>query len=471
MPPPAQSLTSRLFVGPALRTQPDRRLVALVRDGYELAFDEIVRRYAKPLGRYAASVVGARSEDVTQDAFSKALVALRRDGNEIELRPWLYRIVRNTALNDLRDRPPTPELLAEEIVGGRGAAEEVERREEIVDLVSRLRALPEPQRAAIVMRELEGLSHDEIASALGMSGGAARQMIYRARQALREGASLLLPIPVLRVLLEHGTEMAAGAGAAGAGGAAIATTASAGGAGGALKLGALAVVVAGSVGTGVALQENHPGRDAAGAAAGASQGASETSGPSILLPQPPEVPGHASGSGEGKSGKANSDREGEGKKGDGIEGNRRIEDGRGEGGPGRRGAGAHRPPRGSAPGIDRPGRGRHGGEHGGPHGQGRGPNPSGGPGPSGSGPQGSEGGRHRGPGGGGHPEAGGHPNQSGGGSGSRGGPGPNAGSGPGGGSGPEGESEPGEPPSEGSPRPGDGSDGPEPDEGEEGESP
>ena len=166
-PPPAEPLASRIFLGPALRTQPDRRLVTLVREGYEAAFEEIVRRYRKPLDRFAAAFVGGRSEDVTQDAFSKALLALRGTEAEIELRPWLYRIVRNTALNDLRDRPPATEELGEAIAGRRSAAAEAERREEIAELMERLRALPEPQRAAIVMRELEGLSHEEIAAALG----------------------------------------------------------------------------------------------------------------------------------------------------------------------------------------------------------------------------------------------------------------------------------------------------------------
>src|SRR3954449_1610735 len=105
-PPPAEPFTARILLGPALRAQPDRRLVKLVREGYETAFEEIVRRYRKPLDRFAAAIVGARSEDVTQDAFSKALPALRGTEAEIELRPWLYRIVRNTALNDLRGRGP-----------------------------------------------------------------------------------------------------------------------------------------------------------------------------------------------------------------------------------------------------------------------------------------------------------------------------------------------------------------------------
>ncbi|HKO37525.1 MAG TPA: RNA polymerase sigma factor, partial [Solirubrobacterales bacterium] len=184
-PTPADNFAARIFLGPALRAQPDRRLVDLVRDGYDAAFEEIVRRYRRPLDRFAAAIVGGRSEDVTQDAFSKALLALRGSEAEIELRPWLYRIVRNTALNDLRDNPAVTEELSETLAGARSAAAEVEAREELTDLMGRLRALPEPQRAALVMRELEGLSHEEIAAALGVSGGAARQAIYRARATLR----------------------------------------------------------------------------------------------------------------------------------------------------------------------------------------------------------------------------------------------------------------------------------------------
>jgi RNA polymerase sigma factor (sigma-70 family) len=252
-PPPADNFAARVFLGPALRGQPDRHLVDLVRDGYDAAFEEIVRRYRRPLDRFAAAIVGGRSEDVTQDAFSKALLALRGSEAEIELRPWLYRIVRNTALNDLRDRAPAAEQLSEVVPGTRSAAAEVESREELAELMERLRALPEPQRAALVMRELEGLSHDEIAAALGISGGAARQAIYRARAALREGLGLLLPLPLVRALAEHADEATraggaiAGASVSSAGGAALS--------GGAVKAGLATVLVAGAVGAGVAIEE------------------------------------------------------------------------------------------------------------------------------------------------------------------------------------------------------------------------
>jgi RNA polymerase sigma factor (sigma-70 family) len=254
MPPPAEGFATRFVLGPALRTQPDRRLVTLVRDGYETAFEEIVRRYGKPLTRYAAAIVGGRAEDVTQDAFSKALLALRREGAEIELRPWLFRIVRNTALNELRDRPPSAEALAETIARGGNPAEELERREELTDLMQRLQSLPEAQRAAIVMRELEGLSHEEIANALGLSDGGARQAIYRARRALRDGAGMLLPLPLVKALLAGAAAspaVEAAAGAAGVGGAA--------GAGVALKAAAATVLVAGAVGAGVAIDEGRHG--------------------------------------------------------------------------------------------------------------------------------------------------------------------------------------------------------------------
>jgi len=334
-PPPAEGLASRLFLGPALRTQPDRRLVSLVRQGYETAFEEIVRRYGKPLGRYASAIVpGHRAEDVTQDAFSKALLALRQTEAEIELRPWLFRIVRNTALNDIRDQPPPSQEIGERSATAGSALEEALRREDVADLMRRLRALPDPQRAAIVMRELEGLSHEEIAAALGITGSAARQAIYRARTALRDGVGLLLPLPVLKLLLSGSAGAQAGAGLGGA------AAASAGGAGGgmALKTAAATLLVAGTVGTGVALDDNgaqsgaRPSSDPQRAAEARSGGTADGLGGRALLadesatedrdrgpgggaggPGPGEDRHTGSGSGDSRSGEDRSgDRSGDG---------------------------------------------------------------------------------------------------------------------------------------------------------------
>jgi RNA polymerase sigma factor (sigma-70 family) len=310
MPPPAEGIASRLILGPALRAQSDRRLVTLVREGYESAFEEIVRRYGRPLGRYAAAIVGGRSEDVTQDAFSKALLAMRRDDAEIELRPWLFRIVRNTALNDLRDSPPAPEVLAEAVAAGRSAAEEAEQRAELTDLIERLQALPEAQRAAIVMRELEGLSHEEIAAALGVTGGAARQAIHRARRALRNGAGMLIPLPLLKAMFTGAAAPGAAEAAVGAAGVGSAT-----GAGVALKATAATVLVAGAVGTGVAINYNANSGDARATPSHQSQ--SDPAGPAGAPAVVPDAGGSGGEDGHGGGGDDGSHRgRGEGERGD-----------------------------------------------------------------------------------------------------------------------------------------------------------
>ena len=248
-PPPAQSFAPRLLAGPALRLQPDGRLVRLVRDGSEAAFEEIVRRYGKPLQRYAGAIVtNQRAEDVTQDAFSKAFVALQGSEKEIKLKPWLYRIVRNTALNELRDGPPAGAELDDRLPGGEDPLETIERRRQVEALMAGLADLPESQRAAIVMRELEGLSHEQIAKSLGVSGGAVRQSIHRARTALRNGAGMLVPLPVLRALATGiGPDGATAAAGAGAGT----------GIGLGVKAGVAALIVAGTSVAGIAVQQNH----------------------------------------------------------------------------------------------------------------------------------------------------------------------------------------------------------------------
>ena len=258
-------LTTRLLGGPTLRFQPDRRLVSLVREGFESAFEEIFRRYGAALRSYAASIVTAqRADDVTQEAFTKAYLALRGTDKEIQLRPWLYRIVRNTALTSIRDEPKSGVALDDAPSAGTSPEELAEQREEVKRLMAGLRELPEAQRAANVMRELEGLSHEQIAASLGLSGGAVRQSIYRARRALREGAGLLVPMPLLRLLLEEGFTQGAPVAAAG------------GGAGIAVKTGVAALLAAGTVTTGAVLHDelkSPPKADASPAKTKAAAGA------------------------------------------------------------------------------------------------------------------------------------------------------------------------------------------------------
>ena len=246
----------RRLAGAAIRCQPDPRLVGLVRDGHDQAFEEIVRRYRAPLVSYASGIVpDHHAEDVVQEALTKAHAALGRSDAEISLRPWLYTIVRNGALNAIRDEP-VHDHLDESFDGVPQPPEVVARREELATLTDGVRNLPGPQREAIVKRELEGRSHEEIATSLGVSTGAVRGLIYRARTALRDGAGMLIPLPVLRALLGSGTASPEAAGAAGT---AAAGLAAGGGGGVAVKAGATLGVAVLAVGSGFAIQHRGGG--------------------------------------------------------------------------------------------------------------------------------------------------------------------------------------------------------------------
>ncbi len=246
-----------LLAGAALRCQPDSRLVRLVREGHDLAFEEIVRRYRAPLVAFAGAIVPRdHAEDVVQEALVRAHAAIGRDDGELALRPWLYTIVRNRALNALRDEP-AHEHLDESFDGVPQPPDVAARREELRRLIASVRGLPEPQRAALVGRELEGRSHEEIAAALRTTPAAVRGLIYRARTALRDGLGLLIPAPLLRAVLGSGS---LGTDTASAGGATAAGLA-AGGGGVALKAGATLGVAVIAVGSGIAIQQRGAGPD------------------------------------------------------------------------------------------------------------------------------------------------------------------------------------------------------------------
>jgi RNA polymerase sigma factor (sigma-70 family) len=238
----------------AIRCQSDSRLVKLVREGHDLAFDEIVRRYRPQLVAYAAAIVPEHhAEDVVQEALTRAHGGLGRNDGEMRLRPWLYTIVRNRSLNALRDEPVHTHL-DENYDGVPQPPEVAARREELAALTAGLKELPEQQREALVKRELEGRSHEEIGASLGVSAGSVRGLIYRARATLRDGAGMLIPLPVLRALLSSSAATPDATGAAGAAAAGLA-----GGGGIALKAGATLGVAVIAVGSGIAAQHRDSG--------------------------------------------------------------------------------------------------------------------------------------------------------------------------------------------------------------------
>jgi RNA polymerase sigma factor (sigma-70 family) len=212
----SQAAPPRL-AGALLRTQPDSRLAQLAGEGSENAFEEIVRRYRSGLVAFAARIASRDSaDDVVQDSMVKAHTALLRGDRPDAPRAWLFRIVRNTALNERRDHR-VHEHLDESYDGVEQPPEAADRRRQLRDLVVAMRKLPRAQREALVQRELEGKGHDEIAAHLEVSPGAVRQLIFRARSALRAGIGALLPLQLLRAALISGATEQASSGAAATG--------------------------------------------------------------------------------------------------------------------------------------------------------------------------------------------------------------------------------------------------------------
>jgi RNA polymerase sigma factor (sigma-70 family) len=197
----------------SLRMQRDERLTELAGRGSEAAFEAIVHRYRAPLVRHCAQVVGRDDADeAVQDALLRAHRALAAGTPVHSLGPWLHAIAHNAALSLLRGRRPVAEYREghDTVRLAIESSREVPR-EQLEALVSALLELPVRQRRALVMRELEGRSYDEIAAHLGASQGAVRQLLNRARTSVRERLAALIPAElVLRWL-------GGGGGAAGSG--------------------------------------------------------------------------------------------------------------------------------------------------------------------------------------------------------------------------------------------------------------
>jgi RNA polymerase sigma factor (sigma-70 family) len=185
---------ARLAGSGLLRTQSDTRLVDLVRAGNDRAFEAIVLRYHRPLLRHCRRLLPAgRAEDAVQQALLRALEAMRADDRELQLGPWLHRIAHNAAIDSLRRMDSHWEELDERMDGVEPTHAAVERRARFHSVISDMRTLPERQRRALVLRELEGRSYDEIAVTLGVTGDGVRQLLNRARNAMRAAASALVP--------------------------------------------------------------------------------------------------------------------------------------------------------------------------------------------------------------------------------------------------------------------------------------
>jgi RNA polymerase sigma factor (sigma-70 family) len=173
--------------GPA-RLLSDERLAKRATGGDRRAFEEIFRRYHQDLYRFCLATVShpQDAQEALQNTMVKVMRALPGEQREIKLKPWLFRIARNEAIETMRKRRDTVELSGERIAALGDIADEAGARARLRELFADLEQLPERQRSALVMRELAGLDFEEISEAFGTSPGVARQTLYEARQSLRQ---------------------------------------------------------------------------------------------------------------------------------------------------------------------------------------------------------------------------------------------------------------------------------------------
>jgi RNA polymerase sigma factor (sigma-70 family) len=176
----------------------DARLVARLRAGDEHAFETIVLRHRPRLLAFARRILRNRpdaAEDVVQEALVRAHRALLRDDRAILLGPWLFKLTRNCALDEIsRVKADTVPLDAPAalvaLVHDDAPPQVHERRATVRGMLEGIATLPDEQRHALLRREVDGASHADIASELGISGAASRALVNRARTNLtkREAA-------------------------------------------------------------------------------------------------------------------------------------------------------------------------------------------------------------------------------------------------------------------------------------------
>lgn len=165
----------------------ERSLVAAAARGEVAAFETLYRRHAARVHGVIARLVGKgpRAEDLTQDAFVRAWQALPAFRYESALGTWLHRLAVNTALMDLRGRRGRLEE-GEDALESVGVADSAGHRTALrLDLERAVASLPPGAQPVLVLYDVEGWTHEEIAAGLGIAVGSSKAQLHRARQLLR----------------------------------------------------------------------------------------------------------------------------------------------------------------------------------------------------------------------------------------------------------------------------------------------
>ncbi len=181
---------------PLLRLQSDERLIALIRRGHHGAFEALVQRYQPRLLAFCRHMLSSQedAEDVLQEVFAASFNAICADERPINARPWLYRIARNRCLNHLRRAQPTGQDSMDIFEGDHGisVADTVHKREEFRQIVADVGQLPETQRTALLLREIDALSYEQIAEAMDTTVPSVKSLLVRARVSLAEASEARL---------------------------------------------------------------------------------------------------------------------------------------------------------------------------------------------------------------------------------------------------------------------------------------
>ncbi len=177
---------------PLLRLQTDERLIALTRRGQHAAFEALFSRYHSRLLAFCRHMLGSRedAEDVLQEVFAAAFNAVLADERPINVRPWLYRIARNRSLNHLRRASAigVDSMDVHFAENGLSTGDQVLRRESFRQLIGDVQQLPETQRTALLLREIDALSYEQIALTMETTVPSVKSLLVRARISLAEAS-------------------------------------------------------------------------------------------------------------------------------------------------------------------------------------------------------------------------------------------------------------------------------------------
>ena len=170
-----------------------------VRRGEDSAFEQLFARYCTRIWTYSSRILGDadRAEDVTQEVFISVLRRLRNTERPIAFKPWVYQIAKNACIDELRRTRRTQEVSFDPESDGEDGSEllfptapgpdvAIESKQRLEDLQGAFRGVSDLHRRMLVLRELEGLSYDEIGTRLGMSRPVVESTLFRARRRLAE---------------------------------------------------------------------------------------------------------------------------------------------------------------------------------------------------------------------------------------------------------------------------------------------